>query len=102
MFIHASTAMLLQRVTLVAAVIMAMPAEAQERTIPNFTSADFGLWERSRRLGNPIYIGATELVCQRLISTISLRRQQPIHAGRVRGTPVRGSSSGFPILRTPI
>jgi len=42
MFIHASTAMLLQRVTLVAAVIMAMPAGAQERTIPDFTSADFG------------------------------------------------------------
>jgi hypothetical protein len=42
MFIQASTGMLLRRATLIASVIIAMPAGAQESTIPNFTSANFG------------------------------------------------------------
>ena len=42
MFIQASTAMLLRRAMLIASVIIALPAGAQESTIPNFTSANFG------------------------------------------------------------
>ena len=42
MFIQALTAMLLRRAMLIASVIIALPAGAQESTIPNFTSANFG------------------------------------------------------------
>jgi hypothetical protein len=42
MFIQASTAMLLRRAMLIASMIVAMPAGAQESTIPNFASANLG------------------------------------------------------------
>lgn len=42
MLIQASMAILLRRMMLIASVIMVMPARAQESTIPNFTSANFG------------------------------------------------------------
>jgi hypothetical protein len=113
MLIQASMAILLRRMMLIASVIMVMPARGQESTIPNFTSANFGWLVNSgfdfrpvegkvAPLGDPIHIGAAELVCQRVISTISLRKRQPVHGGRVQATPVHGSSSGFPMPGTPI
>ena len=99
MFIHASPAMLLQRVTLIASVIMAMPAGAQERTIPDFTSADFGWLVNSgfdfrpvagkvAPVGGPdlywrggIGLPATDFNYQSPAAAADPRRQGPWHTG---------------------
>ena len=113
MFIQASTRMLLRGAMLIVLVIIAIPAGAQESAIPNFTSANFGWLVNSgfdfrpvpgklAPVGGPIHIGAAELACRQMISTISLRKRQPIQGDGVQTALVRGSSNGFPMPKTPI
>ena len=96
----------------IASVGIAMPAEAHESAIPNFTSTisagcstaastSCQLRGRLYRLGltQP---GGAELACRGPISIISLPKRDRVRACRAQAASVRGRSSGLPMPRTPI